>query len=201
MDPRGIHSNARATAARERALWAFGLVAMLAMLLGPLPAASSPAPPSEYEVKAAFLYNFAKFTQWPAECFPDSTSAITIGVLGIDPFGAALETAIEGRTAAGRRLAVRRFRSAADVQCHILFISASERVRTGQILAAMRDTPVLTVSENVDPRGRGVMINFVVIDNRVRFEINLRSAERARLTLNSQLLRLSRNILKGGERP
>jgi hypothetical protein len=164
------------------------------------PVRASATPPTEYEIKAAFLYNFAKFVQWPEECFTDSGSPIVIGVLGADPFGGVLDATVEGRTAAGRRLAVRRLRNIGESQCHILFISASERVRAPHILSALRDTPCLTVSESLDPRARGVMINFVLVENRVRFEINLRAAEQARLILNSQLLRLSRNILKGGER-
>lgn len=158
--------------------------------------------PTEYEVKAAFLYNFAKFTQWPQDVFPDTASPILIGILGVDPFGSTLDAAIEGRSVAGRPIAVKRVRTAEEAQaCHILFISRSERAKIALIIAALKDSPVLTISESDNAALHGVMINFVLDRNRVRFEINAKSAFRARLNLSSQLLRLAVNLNATGPEP
>lgn len=152
---------------------------------------------NEYEVKAAYLYNFARFTDWPQDSFPTPSHPIVIGVVGDDPFKGYLEQAISGKTANGRSLVIRRYRSGHDVSsCHILFISASERNRLSQIVYRIRDRSVFTVSETEGFLAVGGLANFIIQNNKVRFEINLDSANRARLKLSSKLIVLAR-VVKG----
>lgn len=173
---------------------ALALAAALAASGRSVPRAAEPPPDPglEYQVKAAFLYNFAKFVAWPPEAFPDPDSILVIGVLGRDPFGAILDRAVQGKTVNGRTLVVRRFPSLADLApCHILFVSASERGRLKETLEAVRGGSVLTVGEVDDFTRRGGIVNLGVVEGRVHFEINIDAAARAGLTVSSKLLSLS----------
>lgn len=163
------------------------IVSVTAALVTPARAAFS----REYEIKAAFLYNFVKFVDWPAQALPQNAT-FTIGVLGSDPFEGALET-INGKVARDHTIVVRRLASAADAaDVQMLFVSPSERARFAQILASTRSAPVLTVSETPGFAEDGGVINFTSGGNRVRFEINVAAAQRAHLAINSQLLRLAK---------
>ena len=147
---------------------------------------------SEYEVKAAFLYNFAKFVDWPSDAFK-SGSPFVIGVVGDDPFGSDLDTTVSGKTVDNRRIEVRRFRRVGDVQsCHILFVCRSEKSRVDKILERVSGSRTLTVGDMGQFLQRGGMINFIIEDQKVRFEINSNSAERAGLKISSKLLQLAR---------
>jgi hypothetical protein len=149
----------------------------------------------EYTVKAAFLYNFAKFVEWPADSMGGGGSPLVLGVLGDDPFGAAIDQVVAGKTANGRQLVVRRFKWGQDLkQCHILFISSSERKRLAEILGALRGASVLTVGDMDQFGQQGGMIQFVIEQSRVRFEINIGAAQNARLKISSKLLALARNV-------
>jgi hypothetical protein len=148
---------------------------------------------SEYQVKAAFLYNFAKFVEWPAGTGVDAP--LVIGVLGKDPFGSQIDRAVEGKTVNGRRLMIKRFSSLEAYEyCHILFVSSSEKNNLAHIIAAVRNSSVLTVSETERFAHIGGIINFVTIENRIRFEINQAAAERAGLKISSKLLSLARVV-------
>jgi hypothetical protein len=148
----------------------------------------------EYEVKAAFLYNFAKFVEWPAEVFQETGAVIIIGVLGEDPFGTSLET-IEGKTIEGRKVVTKRFRSARDAQVsHILFISSSEKDRLAEVVKSLKGIRVLTVGETERFVEVGGIINLYIESNKVRFEINVDSAERAGLKISSRLLGLAKVV-------
>ena len=146
----------------------------------------------EYRIKAAFLYNFATFVQWPAHAFKDARSPLTLCVLGDDPFGAAFDRAIVGKTVAGRKMVVARFE---DLQrlaaCQILFISSSERNRLSKIFSTLKGSSVLTVGDTDGFAHQGGIINFTVEENRIRFEINEHAAERAGLKISSKLLNLA----------
>lgn len=157
-------------------------------------AGASPRDPlPEYPVKAAFLYHFVEFVEWPAGSHRQST--ITIGVLGRDPFGDVLDEAILDKVVAGRTLVVRRFADVAALEpCEILFISSSEMGRLPEILARLDGAPVLTVGEADRFAGRGGMIGFFLDDNRVRLEVNRSAAERARLRISSKLLTVARLV-------
>lgn len=149
----------------------------------------------EYEIKAAFLYNFVKFVEWPSEALPETSNIITVCVLGDDLPVEALES-IRGKTVRGRNLAVRRIRPIKDIasSCHVLFISSSEESRLPQVMQDIHGSSVLTVGEMERFISSGGIINFVIEKNKVRFEINPISAERARLKLSSQLLNLARVV-------
>ena len=153
---------------------------------------AAPAPPTEYEIKAAFLYKFASFVEWPNKSFSSSNSPIVIGVLGQDPFGSVLDRTIEGKTIDGRRFAVKRAAESADLKtCHILFISSSERTSIKKILSDVKGASVLTVGDVEGLVERGVIINFNVANNKVGFEINVNAAKRAGLKISSKLLKLA----------
>lgn len=151
--------------------------------------------PAEYEVKAAYLYNFGKFVEWPAKIKAANADAFTICVLGQDPFGVTLDATIAGETIDRKSVVAKRISKPQDaVDCRILFISSSEESQLKQILATLDKTSVLTVSDILQFTRRGGMIQFTLEANRVRFEVNLTTAERAGLTLSSQLLKLAISV-------
>ena len=163
-------------------------------LLGTVSSAIQAQSSSEYQVKAAFLYNFAKFVDWPGEAFSDGSAPLVIGVIGNDPFGGALDSAINGKNIGGRRLTVRRLKWGQDLRsCHILFISSSERQRLPQIIQSLRGSSVLTVGDMGQFNQQGGMINFILEASKVRFEINSRGAGQAQLRISSKLLALAKN--------
>jgi hypothetical protein len=152
----------------------------------------------EYQVKAIFLYNFAQFVTWPAAAFPDARTPITIGILGNDPFGPFLEDAVRGEVIDGRSLTIKRFKGVEEaLDSHMLFVSKSERGRLGQILAAVQGKGILTVGETEAFARQGGIINFITVDNKVRYEINLEAAKRANLDISSKLLRLAKIVGSG----
>jgi hypothetical protein len=150
----------------------------------------------EYRIKAAFLYNFAKFTVWPVEAFADAKAPLRLCVLGDDSFDGAL-TALEGRTVKNRPIAASRPTSAQSLgQCHLLFVGASEAKSLGTILESLRGMPVLVVGDTPHFARSGGIIRLETVDNRVRFEINVEAAQHAKLKLDSRLLRLGRIVGK-----
>jgi hypothetical protein len=180
---------------------ALALAVVLAVGLGvaaPAGAAGSPGlgeVTREYEVKAAFLYSFATFTDWPGDAVPDAGDAFVIGVLGVDPFGPVLDAIAASKTVRGRRIVVRRFATLEDyTPCHILFVASSERARMGAVIETLRDAPVLLVADTGEFARAGGTIDLVVEDNKVRFEINQAAAEHAGLKISSKLLRLARIV-------
>lgn len=151
--------------------------------------------PSEYDVKAAYLYNFAKFVKWPSDSKAARNSSFTICVLGNDPFGGALETTVSGEKIDGKPAAVKRIAGVRDAStCNILYIAPSERWRVGEILSTLNRDSTLTVSDIPEFTDRGGMIGFVLDSGRVRFKINLSAAQEARLNLSSELLKVAANV-------
>jgi hypothetical protein len=148
---------------------------------------------NEYQVKAAFILNFAKFVEWPSDAFDDG-GTLVVGVIGDDPFGSALDH-LSGNTASGRRLKIKRFRWGDNLRvCQILFISNSEGRHLGKIMESIKGTSILTIGEMPQFNQSAGMIRFVIQNNKVRFEINAAAAGQARLRISSKLLALS----KGG---
>jgi YfiR/HmsC-like len=143
----------------------------------------------EYEIKAAYLYNFIKYVDWPS--YGDT---ITIGILGDNPFGPAAAS-LNGKVIKGRRLVVRELASVRDGQnCQVVFVSASERSRLGEILDNLKSARVLTVGETQGFASDGGMINFIEQNNKVRFEINPAPARRTGITISSELLKLAKLV-------
>lgn len=150
---------------------------------------------TEYQIKAAFLFNFAQFVEWPASVFETTESPIVIGVLGECPFGLLLEQTVEGETINKRPIVIKRSRRVEDLKsCHVLFISRSEKSRLPQLLERLKGLPVLTVCELNQFAQQGGTIGFVLRDNKIHFELNLNTAERNGLKVSSKLSKLAVTI-------
>jgi hypothetical protein len=155
-------------------------------------AAADGTPVGEYQLKAVFLVNFAKFVEWPPQAFTDARDPFTICVWGDNPFGSSLDDAVRGKTAANRPIAVRLVSNPQQARtCQILFVSASERKRMRDLLEAFRNRCVLTVGDTDDFTTNGGIVQFNVRDARVRIEINAEAAGRANLRISSNLLSLA----------
>jgi hypothetical protein len=147
--------------------------------------------PSEYQVKAAFLYNFVKFVEWPPTV-GEQRGPIAMCVIGKDPFGEELVNVVEGKKVNGRPVAIRKINDlAAAASCHVLFVSASESSRLPEITRAVRVWSVLTVGEWPTFIERGGIVNFLMEGHRVRFQINAKAADEAGLKISSKLLQLA----------
>jgi hypothetical protein len=153
---------------------------------------------SEYLIKAGFIFNFAKFVEWPPTTFAQPDSPIVIGILGTDPFGAIIDQIVQDKKIGGRGFVVKRLKWGADPkdlrECKILFVGASERVHIDELVQIVRGLPILTVGETPGFAERGGVIRLVLEDNRVRFEVNVEAARQAGLTISSRLLTLARII-------
>jgi hypothetical protein len=168
------------------------LILALCSSLGNASADEKSFAPSEYQVKAAFIYKFATYVHWPPGRAADEYRPFVIGILGDDPFGSQFEEIVRGQRVQKRPIHLIRFREIEDLtRCDILFISASERMKLRKILEKLGDAPVLTVADMDDFAERGGMINLTNEGNRIRFAINVAAIERARLKAASQLLRLA----------
>lgn len=155
-----------------------------------LAVAVSATAPSEYQLKAVFLFNFAQFVEWPAQSFATPNAPFVIGVVGDDPFGGELDATVRGETVLGHPLVVKRYRTMSEVEpCQILFISESELSRLGNILSSLDRRAVLTVSDIDRAAERGAIIQFTNERNRLRLRINVAAAKAAGLTISSKLLR------------
>lgn len=148
-------------------------------------------PPSEYQMKAAFLYNFAKYVDWPAEALPEH-APLVIGVFGDDPFGGALDDIVRNKVISGHPLVARHLTLLREVtSCQVLFISSSEKKHWPEISNALAGSSVLTVSEKWDQFTQaGGMIYFFMEERRVCFDINDTAARKANLNISSKLIQL-----------
>jgi hypothetical protein len=173
-----------------------GLLLALALL------AAAPGPPAfggdleaeEYKVKAAFLFNFVKFVDWPEAAFADAYAPVVLAVLGDDPFGDSLDK-LQGRTVKGRPVAIRRAASLKALgRFHVLFVSSAERFDLVSVLSAAEAMGALTVGDARGFRKMGGAIELVRSDDRIAFEVNLDAARRARLKISSKLLGLAKVV-------
>ena len=154
--------------------------------------------PTPAQVEAVFLFNFTQFVDWPPQAFADPSSPIVIGVLGSDPFGAALDEVVRGEVVKGHPLVVHRAQSIEELaDCQILFVSRSERAHLAPILARLKGHSVLTVSDQDEFANEGGMICFVLIEQKVRLRVNLEATKAAGLTLSSKLLRFAQIVGPG----
>ena len=150
------------------------------------------APPLEYQVKAAFLFNFAKFVEWPPDSPPEGDDGFVICVFEDETLAQALDRAVTGKTVEGRVFRVRRLQSLDDTRsCRMLYLGGNETSRLVALLKSVRTSAVLTVGNAPGFTRQGGIINFIMQDNRVRFEINPEAAERAGLRISSKLLQLA----------
>ena len=151
--------------------------------------------PKEYQLKAAFLYNFAKFVQWPTKSFSDTTSPLVIGVLGQNPFGNELEKAVQGRTANGRAIIVKQIQKVdAAHAVQLLFVPATDDSRLTELKEICQTQGILVIGESAGFIKRGGMVAFKVEGDNLRFEVNTSAAAGAELKFSAQLLKLASNI-------
>jgi len=168
------------------------ILSLIVLMAATCPARGEDPGFDEYQVKAAFLYNFAKFVEWPPGTFPNSTDPIGICIVGQNPFGLTVDDMVRGKKIGDRSFAVR---SVPDTQqanrCQIIFISALERKRTRALLDALKGAAVLTVGETDDFTALGGIIGFKLDGTRVRIQIAVEAAEHTRLRISSKLLGLA----------
>lgn len=187
------------------------IVLVLALFVTPfVPKARADSTVSrEYQVKAAFLYNFMNFVDWPEEKSSDSNEPIIVGIIGSDPFGGAFEP-VKNKKVKGKNVVIRRFEGLKEQkesdendqeieairECHVLFICRSEEKKLKKTINLVKENNVLTVSDIEGFPEAGGIINFVMEDQKVRFEINVTAAKRAKVKIRSQLLRLAKRVVE-----
>jgi hypothetical protein len=165
------------------------LVAALLLLAGDTSRSAQFEKASEYEIKAAFLYNFARFIDWPDSVFSDPATPFVVGVFGKDPFGEILDKTFEGKSVEGRHVVVRRVDNVdGALGCHLLFVAHPQTPH----LRRFEAQAIVTVGESERFVDQGGAIGFIIEDNRVRFTIGPGAATRAGVTMSSKLLSLSR---------
>jgi hypothetical protein len=166
-------------------------VLALSVMLVESPAFAPQLPTVEAQVKAAFLYNFAQFIQWPRQAFTGNDAPFVICTAG-GSFDGALEKTVEGEMLNGRRISIRRLGPAETARgCQVLYIGKTEAHRSAEIVGAVANAPVLTVGDVDNFIDVGGMIRFTEAGHRIRFEINPEAVERASLRVSSRLLRLA----------
>jgi hypothetical protein len=154
-------------------------------------------PSQEYKVKAAFIYNFARFIEWPASAFSSSDAPFVIGVVGTDPFDGALDQAVAGKKVGSRAVVVKHFKSADDItSCQILFLATNDEDAQAKILQKVRNEKVLTIGESDTFTTNGGCLRLFLDDSRMRFEINTDATDEAKLKISSKLLRLAKIFRK-----
>ena len=147
-------------------------------------------PSSEYQVKAAYLFNFGQFVEWPLQAYDSPNAPFVIGVVGDDPFGNTLDEVVAGESLGGHPLVVRRFEKTEDISaCNILFIGRSEAARLDETLKLLKGRSVLTVTDIAGAERRGAIIVLVNDNNRIRMRINVAAAKASNLVISSKLLR------------
>ena len=150
---------------------------------------------TEYQVKAAYLFNFAKFVEWPANTFSNAGAPLEICVIGLNPFGRGLEASIAGKTVGGRHIEISHKSDAVSARsCQIVFIAVSDKGQISLLLQQLNGASVLTVSDTSGFTGDGGMINFVLDGDRVSFEANLDAAEHAHLKISARLLSVAKAV-------
>lgn len=173
-------------------------LALAAALIAPGLAAAQPERAAEIQIKAAFLYKFGGFVEWPAAAFDRADSAFAIGVLGADAIAAELDRVTAGRTVHGRTVSLRRVKRGESLAgLHVLFVGQQEAARLPEILAAAKGQPLLVVTESESALTQGSMINFVSSEDKVRFDVALPPAERGQLRISARLLGVARKVVPG----
>jgi hypothetical protein len=174
--------------------WRVAALAGLVLMSGSIAPAQDVTEPS---LKAAFVYNFAKFTEWPEDVLPTAGS-FSACVLDAGPVGDALERAVKGRQVAGRQITVQRVRLGNALRgCHLLFVSGLNQEQVGAVVSSVRGASVLTISDIDDFARIGGIAHVFVENGKMRFDLNLELARRSRLQLSSKLLSLAARVLEG----
>lgn len=189
-----------AVALRRRLLWLALLCAALACWRPCAALAADGTDEVERQVKIAYLYKFANFVEWPADAFAGPDSPFVIAVLEADALADQMESSMAGRMVGGRKVVVRKLRRVVADQAapHVLLVGDLDARRLQEIWAALQRAPVLTVSQSSTPYGAGSMINFVEINDRLRFEVAPRLALQSRLRISALMLSAAYKVQKEG---
>jgi hypothetical protein len=171
----------------------------LLVLAGSTPLQPQSAPSVEYQVKAAFLFNFAKFIEWPPDTFPSEKTPIALCVFRYDPFGSALDEVIRGKAINNRELSARRIDELSQLKgCQVVFVSEREDKLLPETLNSVKGTNVLLVGESAEFAERGGAVQFFLEENKLRFAVNVDAVQRAHLQMSSKLLALAKIVHDGG---
>jgi hypothetical protein len=150
---------------------------------------------SESQIKAAFLFNFTKFVEWPSDAFQDANSPIVIGTIAADPITSALETITRGKSVSGRAIVIKRIQPNEDTgPCHVLFVGVADKRQLTTVMNKVSHSSVLTVGDLDEFYKKGGIVHFFLENDQVRFEINLGAAESVRLKISSKLLTMARSV-------
>jgi hypothetical protein len=170
------------------------IVTLCTVITTPVKSYSESTNYNEHQIKAAFLFNFAKFVEWPESSFKDKQSPLVLCILGEDPFGESIDL-FGGKTVESRRFMVKRITRGEGLEkCQILFISDSEKESIPKVLKAVRQRSILTVGDMKGFAQSGGIINLIETSKKIGFEININAAEQARLKISSHLLKLGRIV-------
>jgi len=147
-------------------------------------------PPTEYQVKAAYLFNFGQFVEWPVAAWDSPQAPFAICIVGEDPFGSTIDEVVRGESIKGHQLVIRRFTASDAISgCNILFMGRSEASNVERILDSLRGHSILTVTDSAGTESRDAVIVLVTENNRVRMRINVAAARANNLVISSKLLR------------
>lgn len=185
---------------------AYILVVVVLVLFIGSQARADPTASEEYQVKAAFLYNFISFVDWPKEKATDSNNLIIIGIIGKDPFGRVFEP-LKNKLVKDKKVLIKRFISLKESKlstdqikairkCHLLFVCRSEKEQLKEIINLVQGHSVLIVGDMNGFLESGGMINFMIEDKKICFEINNIAAKKAKLNIRSKLLRLAKRVIE-----
>lgn len=176
----------------------FPLVVLLFHSFALIPARAQ-SNPSEYQLKAAFIFHFAQLVDWPVDSLGPGNRPLMFCTVGENAFPGVLEDTVQGKQIGSRSLEVRHLQVNENPRgCHLLFIAGRDKKRVAAILAGLNGAPILTVGESDDFVERGGMIGFCLQENKIRFDINLNAAQRANLKISSRLLLLAKTVIGDG---
>jgi hypothetical protein len=182
-------------AAHFRAQFCATALATLLALAGATPTWAQASPSVEYQVKAAFLLNFAKFIEWPANVFQGGKTPIAVCIFRYDPFGSALDDIIRGKNINNRELLARRINELPDLKaCQLVFVSKTEDKHLSEVLNSLSGASALVVGESEGFAERGGGVQFFLENKKLRFAVNVDALQRAHLTVSSKLLALARIV-------
>jgi hypothetical protein len=188
-----IGPSKRVPSARYATCWS---VLWAVTFQGSLSTRSPSSGSGEYDVKAAFLFHFAQFVEWPPETFKDAGTPLTYCTIGEDPFRGVLDQSLGGKSIGTRPLRVRHLKEPQEVQgCQVLFIATGEKKRFAEAMASANGHPVLTVGESEHFAQEGGIIGFYLEENKIRFEVNLDAADKANLRISARLLVLAKTVI------
>ena len=193
-----MQTESKTNVMRRRSPFLSCLMLLLLTFAAPCGGAQEAAVP-EADLKAAFLYNFTKFVEWPAEAFASDDAPFVVGIFGDDDFAGTLRKLLQDKKAHGHPFIVKKLTNSNETKgCQILFFREFETKRFGQLYESVKRSPILTVGESEEFLDAGGMFNLFFEDKQLRFEVNPAPAENAKLSISSKLLRLAKKVRKGG---